>query len=227
MIPPLIIQEALNRGIGLIAITDHNASANIAAVQKAARGTGLTVLPGMEIQTREEVHCLCLFDTLEQIAAFQGWVDSAMPEIANRPEFFGEQFVVDDTGDFIRREDRLLLISAARTIEETAEAVHALDGLFIPAHINRSTNGLIPILGLVPPGLPADALEVSRHMALPQALKRYPNIARYPIIQSGDVHRLNEFLGVNQVTLEQPTIAELRLSLNNRDGRGHQVISSS
>ncbi len=66
MIPPLIVQEALERGIRLIAITDHNASANIPAVMEAARGTGLTVLPGMELQTREEVHLLCLFDTLEQ-----------------------------------------------------------------------------------------------------------------------------------------------------------------
>ena len=67
MIPPLIVEEALQRGIQLIAITDHNATANIAAVQKAARqlgasGTRLVVLPGMELQTREEVHVLCLFD---------------------------------------------------------------------------------------------------------------------------------------------------------------------
>ena len=33
MIPPLIVQEALDRGINLIAITDHNSSKNIAAVQ--------------------------------------------------------------------------------------------------------------------------------------------------------------------------------------------------
>ena len=59
MIPPFIVQEAIKKGICLIAITDHNASANVGAVQKAASGTGLTVLPGMELQTREEVHLLC------------------------------------------------------------------------------------------------------------------------------------------------------------------------
>ncbi|MGZ9235230.1 MAG: PHP domain-containing protein, partial [Anaerolineales bacterium] len=53
MIPPLIVQNALEHGIDLIAITDHNASANVRAVQKAAEGTSLTVLPGMEVQTRE------------------------------------------------------------------------------------------------------------------------------------------------------------------------------
>jgi DNA polymerase III alpha subunit len=56
MIPPLIVREALQFGLNIIAITDHNATANIAAAMQAARGTGLVVLPGMELQTREEVH---------------------------------------------------------------------------------------------------------------------------------------------------------------------------
>jgi len=56
MIPPLIVQTALEHGINLIAITDHNSSANIESVQIAARGSGLEVLPGMELQTREDIH---------------------------------------------------------------------------------------------------------------------------------------------------------------------------
>jgi len=71
MIPPLIVQEALERDIDLIAITDHNASANVSAVQKAAQGTNLTVLPGMEVQSGEEVHLLTLFETLDTLATWQ------------------------------------------------------------------------------------------------------------------------------------------------------------
>ena len=111
MIPPLIVQEALTQGIRLIAITDHNATGNIGAVQKAAAGTDLIVIAGMEVQTREEVHVLCLFDTLSQAEAWQQIVDQALPAIENNPDFFGEQFVVDETGDFIRSEERLLLNS--------------------------------------------------------------------------------------------------------------------
>ncbi len=43
MLPQLIVAEALRLGIELIAITDHNATANIPAVQQAAKGSGLTV----------------------------------------------------------------------------------------------------------------------------------------------------------------------------------------
>ncbi|HKG54142.1 MAG TPA: PHP domain-containing protein, partial [Anaerolineales bacterium] len=70
MIPPLIVHKALEHKIDLIAITDHNSSANVHAVQKAAAGTSLTVLPGMEVQSREDVHLLALFETLEPLEAW-------------------------------------------------------------------------------------------------------------------------------------------------------------
>jgi hypothetical protein len=111
MIPPLIVQTALEHQIDLIAITDHNASANVSAMQKAAAGSGLTVLPGMEVQSREDVHLLALFETLEALGAWQTQVDKSLPDLPNRPDFFGEQFVVDETGEFIRSEPRLLSTS--------------------------------------------------------------------------------------------------------------------
>ncbi len=70
MIPPLIIQEAEARGINLIAVSDHNAIDNIQAVMQAARGSTVTVLPGIELQTREEIHRLCWFDHMDQIEGF-------------------------------------------------------------------------------------------------------------------------------------------------------------
>lgn len=217
MIPPLIIQEALDQDINLLAITDHNASANALAVIEAARGTGLTVLPGMELQTREEVHLLCLFDTLEQLAEWQKTVDRLLPETLNNIEFFGEQFVVNADGEFIRREERLLINSVNIELEDAAEQVKALGGLVVPAHVNRKANGLIEILGLIPPGF--EALELSRHITVEAALQKYPQIRGYPLLQSGDVHLLDGFLGTTKFELEKPTIAEIRLALGGQEGR--------
>ena len=101
MIPPLIIQSALDLDINLLAITDHNSTANIPAVMDAAVNSGITILPGMELQTREEVHLLCIFDKPRQAFALQQLIDPLLPSINNDPEHFGEQFVVDATGDFI------------------------------------------------------------------------------------------------------------------------------
>ncbi len=213
MIPPLIVRTALDNGLNLIAITDHNAGENVEAVLKAAKGEDLTVLPGMEIQTEEEVHSLCLFDTLEQLSALQELVEEKLPNIENNVEFFGEQFVVDETGDFIRRKDRLLITSTSLSIEEAFQAVTKLGGLFIPAHVNRQAFGLIYHLGFVPPDLDLAALEISRHISPEDAIKNFPSLAGHTLIQSGDVHFLSDFLGINQFKLEKPSIAEIKMAL--------------
>jgi 3',5'-nucleoside bisphosphate phosphatase len=223
MIPPLIVQTALARGINLLAIADHNASANIEAVQRAARGTGLIVLPGMELQTREEVHLLCLFDTLEQSAAWQAIVDERLPLLENDIEHFGEQFVVDETGEFIRRESRLLLTSAAMSLEDAIGRVHSSGGLAIPAHVNRPAFGLIANLGFVPTDVAIDALEISRHLNAAEAVKKLPQIKGYPLVQGGDAHRLDELLGANVFEIEAPTMAELKMALHGIDGRSFHL----
>lgn len=226
MIPPLIVQEAIDRKIDLIAITDHNASANFMAVKEAAAGTSLTVLPGMELQTQEEVHLLCLFDSYYQLEKWQQEVDRSLPDLQNNAQYFGEQYIVDSNGDFIRCEDRLLLVSSNMTLEQATNKVSSLGGLAIPAHIDRQANGLFAILGFIPEGLPIAALEITRRLSPEQALQKFPSISGYPIIQNGDVHHLDDFLGSTVYWLEQPTLQEIHQALDRINGRDYQVITS-
>lgn len=219
MIPPLIVQKALEHGIDLIAITDHNASANVGAVQKAATGTSLTVLPGMEVQSREEVHLLTIFETLEALQAWQTKVDNSLPDLPNQPEFFGEQFVVDETGEFIRTEPRLLLNSTGFSIDEIFERVRALGGMVIPAHVERFSFGLFPTLGLISETWNLLALEISRQITPQKAAATFPAVRNYPLIQSGDVHRLGDFLGTTVFTLASPTLIEIHMAFNHINGR--------
>lgn len=223
MIPPLIVQSALERGIDLIAITDHNTTRNVSAVMKAAQGTALTVLPGMELQTREEVHILCLFGNLDSASRWQAEIDALMPQTQNNPEYFGEQFIVDASGAFIRREEQLLLTSASITLQSAVEKVHSMGGLVIPAHVDRSGFGLFTQLAFVPAGLELDAIEISRHLTIADAKMKFPQLSAFPVIQGGDAHRLEEFLGNNWFTLATPTLAEVRLALRGQDGRRFDV----
>ena len=226
MIPPLIINRAVDLGLDLIAVTDHNTSENSAAVLKAAKNTDLTVFPGMELQTAEEIHVLCLFDTLEQLSELQDIVDHTLPDISNNIDFFGEQFIVDETGEFIRRKDQLLINSTDLSIEDAEKVVHELDGLFIPAHINRQAFGLLHRLGFVPPGLNVDALEISRHTTPEKCLANFPMTKVYPFIQSGDVHYLDDFLGACQFTILEPTISELKLAFEEKNERSVKIIGA-
>ena len=223
MIPPLIVQTALSHGINLIAITDHNASDNVPAVIKAAEGKDLTVLPGMELQTQEDVHTLCLFDTIEQLNVLQSLVDKNLPDIKNNIDYFGEQFIVDHSGEFIQRKEQLLITATHLSFEEAFQAVTDLGGLFIPAHVNRQVFGLIYHLGFVPPDLAIDALELSRHITPDQARLEFPQIYGYPLIQSGDVHYLDDFLGVNQFLIKEPTTDEIKMALKGEKGRHFSI----
>lgn len=227
MLPPLIVMKALECGIDIIAVTDHNGTANIGAVQQAAEGSGLVVLPGMEVQTREEVHSLCLFDTLDQVREWQEIVDAALPSISNRAEFFGEQLIVDKNGDYLDLEKRLLLTSVDISLTEAARMVTRLGGLLIPAHINRKVNGLLTILGIVPDDIQIEALEISRHLKPTEAAKRYPQILGYPLLQNGDAHRLDEILGLNQFKILTPSISEFRMAIQSINGRSYRILSQT
>lgn len=223
MIPPLIVDKALELGIDLIAITDHNASANILAVQKAAKNTSLTVLPGMEVQTREDVHSLCLFDSINQVEHFQEIVNSKLPIIKNQAEHFGAQFVVDEEGEFVREEEQLLITSTSLSLDKAWKIVTDLGGLFIPAHINRKSFGLIESLGFIPPEIPFDCVEISRHMTPLQAQDTIFGIGALPIIQNGDAHRLNEIMGTLYLHMDNPSITEIRMALKMTNGRYFKV----
>jgi len=227
MIPPLIVQNALEHGIDLIAITDHNASANVPAVQKAAEGTNLTVLPGMEVQSREDVHLLTLFEHLDQLEYWQEQVDKSLPDLPNQPEFFGEQFVVDETGDFIRSEPRLLLTSTNFSIDEIFDRVSAMGGVVIPAHVERFSFGLFPTLGLISEKWQLLALEISRHITPEKAIARFPAVRNYELVQDGDVHQLEDFLGATIFTLAAPTLLEMRLAFHHIDGRDIYIGNQS
>jgi 3',5'-nucleoside bisphosphate phosphatase len=221
MIPPLIVEQALYKGLEMIAVTDHNATANAAAVMAAAQGTGLTVLPGMELQTREEVDLLCIFDDLASVEAWQRSVDGWLLPLENDPEHFGPQFVVDAAGDFVAEETRLLQGPTTIGLEDAARRVHALGGLVIPAHIDRPSHGLLGMLGLWPPELEADAAEVSPNMRPSQARREFRSLPEaLVLISSSDAHWL-DWMGKVMTIFEMPgppDVAGLRRAFKGLDG---------
>ena len=131
MTPPRIVERALDLGLAGIAITDHNSAENAQAVQEAATGTGLAVLAGLEIQTAEEVDLLTIFSEMEQALAVQERVYAGLGEAQNRPEFFGEQIVVDGRGYPIRENTRLLQGRTDLTVEAAVRLVHDHQGLAV------------------------------------------------------------------------------------------------
>jgi 3',5'-nucleoside bisphosphate phosphatase len=212
MIPPLIVARAIEVGLDIIAITDHNSAENVEAVIEAARGTALKVLPGMECETVEGVHMVCIFDEVSAALALQGRVYEKLPNLPNRPETFGAQFVVDRDGEFIRYNDRLLLVPSELSIEEIWSIAQDLGGLAFPSHVDRSAYGIYGVLGFMPGSPVFPAVEISSRITAEEAQAKYPDLNGKRIFCCSDAHRLIE-MGSAKTMLElgHRTVAEIRM----------------
>ena len=100
MTPYNLVNMAKILGMDAIALTDHNTAQNCRAALEVGEKIGLTVIPGMELCTSEEVHVVCLFDEVNNAEAFSEHVLSTVPPVKNRPDIFGDQLIMD-SGDGI------------------------------------------------------------------------------------------------------------------------------
>ncbi|NLF27972.1 MAG: PHP domain-containing protein [Clostridiales bacterium] len=187
MTPNNIARMALIKGLDAIAVTDHNSAKNLPALQVACDRAGILLLPGLELNTSEEVHVLAYFPTVERALDFSGEIHPLLPPIPNRPDLFGEQLVTDADDEVTGREEVLLIGALSRTLDELVNRVNALGGAAVPAHVNRGSNGLLNALGFLPPNLPVSAVEVWR--ALP-----CPDLGNLMALYSSDAHRLEDML---------------------------------
>ncbi|HUL19968.1 MAG TPA: PHP domain-containing protein [Thermodesulfobacteriota bacterium] len=219
MIPPLILQQAKRLGLSLIAITDHNSCHNAEAVMEASVGTGVHVLPGMELQSKEEVHLLCLFDTIRQCQEWQEEVFQRLPARGNKEEIFGAQFVVNAAGEWVRTEERFLAGAADMGLEEAVARVHAMGGMVIPAHVDRPSFSLLSNLGWVPESLQVQALEVTPQFVPEIGFQKWPQLKAWCLVVNGDAHRLQEMQSRTLFKIDAPVVHEIHLALQGEQGR--------
>jgi PHP family Zn ribbon phosphoesterase len=220
MIPPLIVAQAVEVGLDLIAITDHNSAENVRAVIEAAAGSPLKVLPGIECESVEGVHVICLFDKVEDAESMQELVYSSLPNLPNQGDKLGEQMVVTAEAEFVRYNERLLLASTMLSIDQVVDAVVERSGIAIPAHVDRRGYGLYGVLGFFPEGLACPAVEISRRATEETIRQSHPDLAGRAIISSSDAHMLMD-IGVCRTTfqLERRSVSELALAFEGKDGR--------
>ena len=207
-----IVKQAKRIGLDMIGICDHNSAENVAAVAKAGRREGLSVIGGMEITSREEAHILGLFENEHDLMQMQELVYANLPG-ENSEEAFGPQTVIDEWDRVVGANQRLLIGATTLTVEQVVEAIHERSGLAIASHVDRERFSLIGQLGFIPQGLDLDALEVSRPSAMQQEYD-------YPVVTSSDAHFLED-IGINctTFTLEALSVSEIRKALRHEMGR--------
>lgn len=220
MTPRHIVRRAVEFGIDIVAITDHNAGDNVQAAIEAAVGTGLTILPGMEVETKEEAHLLTLFETLPQFAAWESYVADRRSGRKNDENKFGAQFVVDAEDNLVMVKEEMLLGAINADVAEVTETVALFGGITIASHIDRPAYSILSQLGFIPSEALLAAVEVSR-LTKPEKAMRFHGIRGLPVIMSSDAHTMDDFASGprTQFLLESPTLAEIILALANSENR--------
>lgn len=194
MTPGNIAGMAVLNGLQIVALTDHNSSKNCPSFFCAAKAYGLIPVAGMELTTAEDIHAVCLFRTLEAAMDFDKYVESKRLPIKNKPEIFGRQLLIDENDEVCGEEEILLINASSLSLEEAFREVIKRDGVCYPAHIDRSSNGIISMLGDFPPEPRFTAYELNDIASFDDCRSKYPIITERGLVhvQSSDAHYLTD-----------------------------------
>lgn len=158
MSPERLAETAQARGIGILALTDHNASLNCPPFALACAARGIIPLFGMELCSAEEVHLLALFSSPKAALQFGAEIHSLLPRLPWNPEVFGDQAVVDAEEKLLELHETWLGAALDASFEDLALRGSLAKAIVIPAHVDRAMFSVQSQLGFLPSG-PYDAVE--------------------------------------------------------------------
>lgn len=225
MTPRNIVTKARNCNLDIIGITDHNSTRNAKLVKKLGEQAGIFTLAGAEVTTREEVHCLAFFEFPEELLLFQQFIDEHISRIPNKEGYFGYQPVIDEDENILELVPYYLPSALNAGISKIQQRVEELNGLFIPAHVDRPANGLFSHLGFIPPGLKFDALDISEHVSEKYVLEQYVIQYKTTLIRNSDAHYLKQIGEIYTVFgMSKISFTEIRMALNRQDNRFCELV---
>ncbi|NLJ40154.1 MAG: PHP domain-containing protein [Clostridiales bacterium] len=203
MTPNNIVNMALLKRLDAISITDHNGCDNIEAVIKAADDR-IIVVPGIEVQTREEVHLLCYFNEVDKLLDFEDIIKDKLPNIKNDPKVIGNQLIIDEKDEIVGERQYMLISSIDMSLDQVLDEVQKREGAVVPAHIDRSSYSIISQLGFIPENLGIGMLEISQNNN-----KHFMDLPNDRMLFSSDAHYLwqilerESFLTVDHLSISQ------------------------
>lgn len=206
MTPEAIVARAREAGLELIAVCDHNTVRSCDAAADAARAAGIGFIPGIEVTTSEDIHCIVLLPDTAKAHAFSRWLDTLRLRMPRRPAPMTRRLPIPRDPE---AEERELLYMARRiSIVDLPGAVAPFGGLVWPAHADKNANSVYSVLGCWTPDLRMDAVELCADTEpedLPEGLPR---------LRGSNAHRIWDIRSPGcPLPLSSPDFAGLRAYL--------------
>ncbi|MEG2001529.1 MAG: PHP domain-containing protein [Clostridia bacterium] len=193
--PNNVVNMATLMGLDVIAITDHNSCGNARACVEVGEKAGILVIPGMELTTSEEIHVVCLFETVEDAESFSAYVENVRMKIKNKTNIFGNQIYFDSGDNVVGEEQNLLIVSSNIDIYDVAGLVKEYNGVAFLSHINREGSGAVAMLGGISHDMGFKTVEFTK----------YPNdkyladnniLGQYRVLTNSDAHNIEDIMDI-------------------------------
>lgn len=203
MTPNNILNMAEVNGLHVIAVTDHNSVGNIRALAQCAEDKSIVVVPGIEVESAEEVHICCLFPNVEAAEEMGDFVREHLMPVKNKRDVLGRQQLFDSSDRFLGEEEQMLLFSSTLTSEEIFQMAEKLGGCAFFAHVDRTSYSVLSVLGGFPQETDRRVVEVSDSQTGRDFALHKDELGEKLLLFSSDSHRLADInRGTNEIEVK-------------------------
>lgn len=192
MSPQLILEQAVQKELNLISITDHNAVQHSILACKLSEDMPIRVIPGVELTSREEVHLLAYFPDIKALLKMEKEIDNYLPGKKNNSRIFGNQLYYNLKGEIIGIDDALRQIALNIGLDNLVEFIHSIEGIAVPAHIDKDRFSLLSQLGFLDQEADYDAVEASKFKWRKEKFQLGDTWDGFPVIAGSDSHGVED-----------------------------------
>lgn len=192
MSPQLILEQAVQKELNLISITDHNTVQHSILACKLSEDMSIRVIPGVELTSREEVHLLAYFPNIEAILKMEKEIDNYLPGKKNNYRVFGNQLYYDLNGEIIGIDDTLRQVALNIGLDNLVDFIHSIEGIAVPAHIDKDRFSLLSQLGFLDQEADYDAVEASKFKWRKEKFQLGNTWSGFPVIAGSDSHGVED-----------------------------------
>ena len=188
MSPQLILEQAVQKGLNLISITDHNTVQHSILACKLSEGIPIRVIPGVELTSREEVHLLAYFPNVDALLKIEKEIDNYLPKRKNNSQVFGYQLCYDLKGEIVGIDYTLRQVALNIGLDNLVEFIHSIEGIAVPAHIDKNRFSLLSQLGFLDREANFNAVEISKFKWRKEKFQLGNTWSDFPVIAGSDSH---------------------------------------
>lgn len=206
MTPSNIAGFRLLSGADVISLCDHNSALNTPFIKKVCEEYKIGFIPGIEVNTAEEIHILCYFSDVDAALEMGEIIYSSLPDIKADSDIWGEQLIIDESDEVVGRVEKLLTVASSLDVYEVKSECERLGGIVVPAHVDRDSYSVLSVLGFMPDDLKFSAIEMTNPEKYRNFVERKMLPENVEILNSSDAHNLASLINENLHSIDEDSV---------------------